>query len=151
VTNACETRLPLDKVVEVYRGSIRIENNFARLKGKSLGIRPLYVQREDHAIGLVRLLSLALRVLTTVEYIVRRRLARLGKSLSGLYTGNPRRMTDRPTTEKLLFAFKEITLTRMTTTDGNLHQYLTPLNPLQDRILRLLGLSKTIYTQLTEP
>ena len=48
----------------------RIERDFARLKGKSLGIRPLYVQREDHLVGLVRLLSLALRLLTAIEYVV---------------------------------------------------------------------------------
>lgn len=45
-----------------------MERNFARLKGKPLGIRPLYVQREDHLIGLVRLLSLALRVLTAMQF-----------------------------------------------------------------------------------
>ena len=94
-TNAPRQQLPFAKALEVYRASPSIERNFARLKGKSLGIRPLYVQREDHVKGMVRLLSLALRVLTAVEYVVRRRLARLDKSLNGLYAGNPKRQTQR--------------------------------------------------------
>jgi transposase len=35
----------------------------------------MYVQRDDHATGLIRLLSIALRVLTLVEFVVRRQLA----------------------------------------------------------------------------
>ena len=50
-TNAPMEKLPLVKAVEVYRASPTIERDFARLKGKSLGIRPLYVQREDHVKG----------------------------------------------------------------------------------------------------
>ena len=47
-TNAPKEKLPLTRAVEVYRASPTIERDFARLKGKSLGIRPLYLQREDH-------------------------------------------------------------------------------------------------------
>ena len=93
VTNAPAPRLTLEKAVFAYRDSPLIERNFARLKGKSLGIRPLYVQLEDHVKGMVRLLSLALRVLTLMEYVVRQRLIRIGKSLNGLYAGNPKRRT----------------------------------------------------------
>jgi transposase len=149
-TNAPKSHLPFARSVEVYRASPTIERNFARLKGKSLGIRPMYVHREDHVIGMVRLLSLALRVLTTVEYIVRQRLMRLDKPLAGLYAGNPRRQTQRPTTERLLQAFNGITLTEVTKASGCL-KHLTPLTPLQKRILRLLGLSTTLYLKLTGP
>jgi transposase len=53
-TNAPTTKLKLGKAIEVYRQSPTIERNFGRLKGRYLGIRPLYVQRQDHVIGLVR-------------------------------------------------------------------------------------------------
>lgn len=148
-TNAPNHKLPLEKAVFAYRDSPLIERNFARLKGKSLGIRPLYVQLEEHVKGMVRLLSLALRLLTLMEYVVRRRLVRIGKSLSGLYAGNPKRQTQQPTTERLLKAFNGITLTVMTFASGTRY-YITPLTPLQHRILRLLGISESIYMQLTQ-
>jgi hypothetical protein len=57
------------------------------------------------------LLSLALRVLTRLQFVVRRRLAQDGAALAGLYTGNPKRATTHPTTGRLLEALQEITLT----------------------------------------
>jgi transposase len=149
-TNAPVDKLPLAKAVKVYRGAPAIERDFARLKGKSLGIRPLYVQREQHVKGMVRLLSLALRILTTIEYLVRLRVARTGKPIEGLYPGNPKRQTTRPTTERLLQAFKGVTLTIWEEGD-NTKQHITPLTLLQARILRFMGLTKEIYMQLIEP
>ena len=70
----------------------------------------MYVQRDDHATGLIRLLSIALRVLTLMEFGVRRQLAAEGATLAGLYAGNAKRETARPTAERLLEAFQEVTL-----------------------------------------
>ncbi len=36
-----------------------------------------------------------------MEFVVRRQLTQLGQSLSGLYSGNPKRQTARPTAEQL--------------------------------------------------
>ena len=146
-TNAPVSTLSLSSAIQLHRGSPRIERDFARLKGKQLGIRPLYVQREDHIIGLVRLLSLALRVLTAIEYVVRQRLIRLNKSIAGLYAGNPKRKTNQPMTERLLKAFKGVTFTEMTTSCGTTHKHLTSLTDVQSQILRLLA-SMTISTEL---
>ena len=110
-TTVPQERMSLTEAVWAYRGAPRIDRNFHRLKGHPLGIRPLYVQREDHTRGMVRLLSLALRVLTLVEYVVREQLRTAGETLKGLYAGNPQRQTARPTTERLLKMFKGITLT----------------------------------------
>src|SRR2546426_3893335 len=71
----------------------------------------MYVQRDDHATGLMRLLSIALRVLTLLEFVVRRQLKAEGATLAGLYAGNTKRETARPTAERLLEAFQEVTLT----------------------------------------
>ena len=88
-----------------------MERTFGRLKGHPLSLSPMYVERDDHATALVRLLSLALRILTRLQFVVRRHLAQDGASLAGLYAGNPKRATTHPTTERLLEAFQEITLT----------------------------------------
>jgi transposase len=45
----------------------------------------MYVQRDDHATGLIRLLSIALRVVTLLEFVGRRQLASEQVKLAGLY------------------------------------------------------------------
>ncbi len=147
VTNAPPETLSLSQAVWAYRGTPRIDRNFSRLKGHPLGIRPLYVQREDHARGMVRLLSLALRVLTVVEHVVRKGLQAAGEPLKGLYAGNPNRETARPTTERLLKAFRGITLSIVRLPEQTIC-HVTPLSTLQRRILELLGLSASIYEDL---
>ncbi len=97
----------------------------------------MYFQRDDHIKGLIRLLSIALRVMTLLEWVVRRNLNEQERSLKGLYPGNPQRATPRPTAEKLLAAFKDITLVRIKF-DGVTSVHLAPLNPLQQQILLLL-------------
>ena len=82
-----------------------------RRTGRPLSLTPRYVQRDDHATGLMRLLSIALRVLTLLECVGRRQWAAEGAKLAGLSAGNPQRATDRPTAERLLEAFQDITLT----------------------------------------
>jgi hypothetical protein len=98
-------------------------------------------------VGLVRLLSLALRVLALVEFVVRRELQRQQITLTGLYEGSPRRSTSRPTIEGLLCTFQPITLTAVTLPDRRI-LHLTPIIPLQSQILTLLGLPESIYTDL---
>ncbi len=150
VTHAPVERLTLAEGVQFYRRAPWIERDFRRLKGRPLGIRPLYVQREDHAKGMVRLLSLALRVLTLVEHVVRDSLRQAGQALAGLYAGNPKRETARPTTERLLKAFRNVVLT-IVRLPGQTIRHVTPLSDLQRRILELLDLPCSIYEDLTLP
>jgi transposase len=148
-TTAPAQRLTLNQTVLAYRNQYVIERAFGRLKGRPLSLTPMYLERDDHATGLIRLLSLALRVLAVVEFAVRRRLKQQGDRLAGLYAGQPRRETAQPTSEALLAAFQPITLTILATPDGVLH-HLTPLTDLQQRVLRLLDFPMTIYTRLCE-
>jgi len=148
VTNAIVEQLPLPEAILAYRSTPSMERSFSRLKGRPLGLRPFYVQREDHVQGLVRLLTLALRVLAVTEFTVRCALQRQNRTLAGLYAGNPKRSTERPTTERLLRALKEITLTTVEM-PGQFIRHVTPLTELQSRILQLLGFSPSIYSDLT--
>jgi transposase len=66
-TNHSASQLTLEQAVEAYRDEYLVERNFARLKGRPLSLAPLYVQRDDHRVGLVRLLTIALRVMTLLE------------------------------------------------------------------------------------
>ena len=149
VTNTTAEQLSLEDAVSAYREAPLHEHNFSRLKNRPLGLRPFYVHRQDHMLGLVRLLSLALRLLTLVEFVVQRELQQQGTALTGLYEGNPNRSTDRPTTERLLRAFQPITLTSVNL-PGQQIVHLTPLTPVQSQILTLLGLPESIYTDLAD-
>lgn len=149
VTNAPGSKLSLHQAVLTYRDEWLVERNFGRFKGVPLSITPLFVQRDDQVKGLVHLLSLAVRLLSLIEFVVRRRLQQTGESLKGLYPGNPTRTTTRPTTEKLLKAFDNLTLT-LIQARGEWYGDVTPLNSLQSKILTFLGLSPEIYSGLVE-
>ena len=69
--------------------------------------------------------------------------------LLGLYAGNPKRATLRPTAERLLEAFKDITL-RILPQWGPPGRRMTPLTPLQKRILELSGTPSQVYTRLLD-
>jgi len=71
-TNQPVASLSLAQAVLAYRSEYLVERSLGRLKGRPLSLTPMYVQRDDHATGLIRLLSIALRVLTLLEFVGRR-------------------------------------------------------------------------------
>jgi transposase len=88
--------------VLAYRNEYLVERAMGRLKGRPLSLTPMYLEGDDHATGLIRLLSIGLRVLTLLACRVRQALATAKTTLAGLYVGNPTRTTARPTAERLL-------------------------------------------------
>jgi transposase len=146
-TNAPAEALPLEKAVLAYREEYVIERGFGRLKGKPLSLTPMYVQSDQRATGLIRLMSLCLRLLVLLEFSARQELAKRDETIAGLYAGNPKRSTSRPTAEALLHAFDNITLSVINLGE-EVHRHVTPLTALQLKILTLLGLSSSIYDRL---
>lgn len=146
-TNAPQADLSLDQAVWAYRGQYLAENIFRRLQGKLLSITPVYVQRDDHAQGLFHLLTLAARLLALGDYTAKEALAQENDELTGIFPGNPKRGTATPTTERMLQAFDNIHLLIMRLGPQVRYQ-LTPLSAVQERILSLLGLPTTLYTDL---
>jgi transposase len=146
-TNQPVESLSLEQAVLAYRREYQVERSLGRLTGRPLSLTPMYVPRDDHATGRIRFLSIALRVLTRLEFVSRRQLAAAGTKLAGLYAGNPKRETDRPTAERLLEAFQDITLT-IVKGPQQTERYVTALSPLQQRILEILGFSSKLYTRL---
>ena len=146
-TNAPKDELTIEQAVLAYREEYLVEHCFGRLKGKSLSLTPMYLQDDQRATGLTRLLSIGLRILTLLEHVARCHLAEKDEKLSGLYAGNPTRATSRPTTEAMLQAFKDIFL-NFITVGGQTYRHISPLSSLQQKILTLLDLPDTIYTNL---
>jgi transposase len=147
-TNQSAEHLSLSQAVLAYRQEYLIEHGFGRLKGHPLSLSPMYLQDDDRATGLARLLTIGLRVLTLLEFVVQRGLTHTQENLTGLYAGNPKRATTRPSAEMLLTAFKNIHLS-VVTLGPQSHRHLPLLSDLQQRILHLLDFSIDIYTNLT--
>lgn len=142
VTNAPTTRLTLEKAVLYYREQWQPEMGFHRFKRGQLPALPIYFQDETRIKGLMFLLTIALRVFTLIEFVVRRQLLHQNESLAGLYDGNPKRSTTRPTAERLLDAFSGITMYF----HRNGSYEITPLNAGQQQILSLMGIPQSLYT-----
>jgi transposase len=143
-------QLPLNLagVVWGYRGQHRLEDNWSRLKGQPLGLTPMYLQYESRIVGLVLLLSVALRLLSVLEWTVRKKLQESKETLKGLYAGQAGRQARRPSAELLLQAFKGINLAVVETEDQRL-VYVSPLTTLQQKLLELWELPPDLYRRLS--
>jgi len=149
VSNVPTERLSLEDSLWTYRGGWCGERLFHLIKDEPLGIRPFYVRRDDQILGLSHLVTLALRALMLFEVLVRRGQETSGEKLPGLYPGQAKRVTDRPTAKRALEAIARagITLTQVES-DGGIRWHLTPLPKSVKLVLGYLGLSEAVYTRL---
>ena len=139
-----DLELSLTEAVLAYRDEYIIERGFNRFRGKTLGITPLFLSSTTRIKGLIRLLSIALRVLCLTEFTVRKALQEQDAKLDHIYAGNPKRATAKPTTEMMLRAF--CGLNRIViNVNGTNCCYMTQLNGVQVRILALLGFPPSLY------
>jgi transposase len=148
VTNAPKEQLSLADAVLCYRNEYRVERIFNRLKSR-LQIAPLFVKLNDQLEGLTYLLTLGVRVLTVMEFVLRRSLQNDQVQLPGLHPENKKKMTDKPTAERILKAFAAVSLTIIKQDTGeDIVRRLTPLSACQEDILQRLGLGTSLYRQL---
>jgi len=92
-TNQLE--MGLAAVVWGYRGQYRIEDDWSRLKGRSLGLTPLYCKRRGGSrVGAA--VERGLAGADVVGWVVRERLRRDGKHTPGGVCGAGRTETSRP-------------------------------------------------------
>ena len=141
-TNQPQAHLALDEAIRLYRAAPRIERHFHLFKSAPIGISPLYVRNDDQIKGLVRLLSLCVRLLTLIEIVSRRHLEAHRQTLAGLYQDNRNRRTAKPTATRLLRAFRGIHRVRL---PNQVTCYTTPLTDLQQQILSMLCITKSVY------
>jgi hypothetical protein len=133
---------------EAYRHEYRVERIFNRLKSR-VHIAPLFVKLNDQIAGLTYLLTLGVRVLTVMEFVLRRSLQTDQTKLLGLHPENKQKMTDKPTAERILKAFADVSLTIIKNAVGEeILRRLTSLSGLQEDILQRLGLDASLYGQL---
>ncbi len=148
VTNAVQKRLSLQEAVLCSRNAYRVERVFNHLKS-CVPIAPLFVTRNDPIEGLTSLLTLGVRVLTVMEFVLRRSLQNDQAKLPGLHLENKAKMTDKPTAERILKAFSDVSLTIIKQAAGeDILRRLTPWSGVQEDILQRQGLGTSLYRQL---
>jgi len=150
VTNTTADQYTAPALVDAYRHQVIQERGFARLKTRNLRIRPVYLSDARRISGLTWLLCLALRVLTLTEYRLRTALQQRGETLVGLNPASRTQTTARPTTERVLTVFQNITRTALALPDAR-RAHVTPLTPVQEQIIALLHLPPDLYARLASP
>jgi transposase len=103
-----QRELSFTQVVWTYRSQQQIEDGWARMKGSRLGLTPLDLPDEQRIVGLIHLLSIALRVLTLLQWVIREPLRTTQQKLRDVYAGQPGRVTATPSAELLLEVMKNI-------------------------------------------
>ncbi len=107
------------------------------------------VQEPQQVTCLTHLLMLGVRVLSLMEFVLRRSLQDDGAELPSLHPENRKKTTDKPTAERILKAFSGISLTIIKNAAGEeIRRWLTPLSALQQEILQRLALDTSLYQQL---
>ena len=84
-----------------------------------------------------------------MEFVLRRSLETAQARLPGLHPENKQKQADKPTAERILKAFADVSLTIIKSAAGEeILRRLTPLSGLQKDILQRLGLDTALYGQL---
>ena len=91
------------------------------------------------------LLTIALQILTLIEYVSRKELAKTNDYIAGLVPGNPKMKTKQPTAERLLSAFENINLLIKENRKTVKGVVVESLSTLQKKILSILKLSENIF------
>jgi len=87
-----------------------------------------------------------LRAMGVIEFSAHRKLLESQDTLQGIYPGNPKRSTSKPSIDLMLNAFKGIDFFITDLPNGQHFEQISPLNDVQKKILSLLDLPTSIYT-----
>jgi len=146
-TNISKQQLSTVQAVLCYRQEYKIEHKFNQLLNKVTALMPVFLKKDSRIVALTKLLLFALKFVSTTQQQVRKQIEGTGKYLKELFPGNPGRKTDRPTTEMILAAFKDISLVILPVEDS-FQVKLAKLKPIQLKILQLLDFHQSLYLDL---
>jgi len=145
VTNTTADQMTLNQSAQYYRDEYLVERGFHRFKKGNIPVLPLFIRLPERIKGLMLLLTIALQVLTLMEFVSRKELAKNNESISGLVPGNPKMKTKQPTAERLLSQFDNIHLLITENRKSVKGAVVEGLSTLQKKILTILNLPETIF------
>lgn len=145
VTNVAESKMTLNQSTRYYRDEWLVERGFHRFKKGHIPVLPLFLRIPERIKGLMLLMTIALQVLTLMEFVSRKELSQKGETISGLVPGNPKMKTSHPTSERLLSQFNNINLLIDQSDQKTCGTVVENLTALQKQILSILQLPEDIY------
>ena len=149
-TNAPAELLTFEKCVWKYRHQSNIESRFDEIRNKMAPLLPLFLQKDLRIKGLVNLLLLALKVCSVLEYKMAKALNDNNQELKQIYEGNPKRASKRPSAKRILSAFKGISIAIIFSEKQGKYAFITKLEPVQIKILKLLDINTDVYYNLCD-
>jgi transposase len=145
VTNTTAEQMTLNQSAQYYRDEYLVERGFHRFKKGHIPVLPLFIRIPERIKGLMLLLTIALQVLTLIEFVARKELSKSNDSIAGLVLGNPKKKTKKPTAERLLSTFDNIHLLIEENRKNVKGVVVENLSALQKKILSLLKLPESIF------
>lgn len=148
-TNTPADLLDFESCIWKYLYQSNIESRFDDLRNKVAPLLPAFLHSDERIKGLVNVLMLALKVCSAIEYQTAKKLQENKEELKGIFEGNPKRGTDRPSATRLFNAFEGISISLIFQEQKLQLALMTKLEPVQLKILNLLGSKSDIYENLS--
>jgi transposase len=152
VTSVGQERLGLAESVKTYGEGYCQERAWNWLKNRPLGLGPMWVWKEEQMLGLVRLLMVALRLLTYIQLRARDEMAKEKEPVRGTYAGQPGRRDKTPSAARLLGGLCRARVSLIGVKRGQeVSWQLVGTPPWLGRLLAWLGLPPGLYSDLARP
>jgi len=149
-TNAPQKRMKIKDAIQMYRGQFQIESRFNDLKNKVTKLMPVFLQKEERVLSLINFMMIGLKLISAIEIKVAKKLKEKKEKLQGTYAGNPKRGTEKPTAKAMLTRLKGISISVFIENGKPKYIGLTPLDKVQQKILKLMGIKSDLYSRLVE-
>lgn len=149
ITNATEERLPDALMLTKYKEQWKVERQHRLLKGP-IALTPVFLHKPQRIAALAFICLIAVQLLRLMEMEAAKALFKSNETLIGLY---PNRIaTANPNALLMLKALSTIEVIAVHERNSNhrdrvVNYMLTSLNPLQRKILALLGVPLSYYSQ----
>jgi transposase len=149
-TNAPKELLDTDKVIQTYKDEFKVEYRFDQLHNKTAALMPIYLQKDNRIKALIRILMIAIKILSIIQYQARENLKKTQSQVKELFPGNPNRKTNQPTAEMILRAFCNISLVIVELKDNTKHIEVSKLSSSQIYLLKILNMEQGLYQDFAQ-
>jgi transposase len=143
VSNRDPQQWPASRLLGLYKRQYKVEQVIHVLKGP-LAVVPMLLEKPERICSMIFILTLALQLYTLIQRQTAQELLRRGYPLEGLMPNKIQ--TWRPQTNTLLAAFDNINWVEIIREGYSPLRSVTSLNPLQLKILGLLGVPVKDYS-----
>ena len=140
-TNMPLELLSIEKAVLLYRQEYKIEHRFHNLKDEVTRLLPIFLKKDNRIVGLINLLLFVLKIVAAIEFKAQKKLEEKKEHLEGLYDGNPKIATPKPTISKMMKAMNTMAIAYIMQEGKILFSFMNQLKPVQAKIIELLDVN----------